>query len=484
MTRSAPHDPAGHGRENYGRASDAWLGQLSAAAHDDPDAWLGDLRAAAGDEPAAPLPPRRRPARRVAATGALVTLFALGAAFTAAAGDRVAGAVADEDGGALLASAGDVSSAIDETTTTDSTTTSEPAATDSVPGGDTAPPAETTTAPPSEEPAIAAPADDGDALGRTPVAPTRAPAAAAAAPAPQATRVARRAATAPTPVARIRRETAQPVVAPVPPTHRVNQLEAEAQGQAGATVWLHTVLPDPTPPSRRLTPAFAKQLRAAAKREHVDWALLLGILRAQGHVESVPATADELDGLARALARAKTQGSAPVLSVTGDTARADQAVAIAHLSRFVGLATLVHGFEWAKPRLGERLLHDKRVTIYDGGRGDIEAGRIDVRVLALIGFLADTYGGVSVSCLESGHRLYARPGVVSAHIYGLAVDIAAVGDTSILGHQAPGGITEETVRSILLLPSELRPRQVISLLGLGGPSFAQADHYNHIHVGF
>jgi hypothetical protein len=40
------------------------------------------------------------------------------------------------------------------------------------------------------------------------------------------------------------------------------------------------------------------------------------------------------------------------------------------------------------------------------------------------------------------------------------------------------------VRSILLLPAELRPRQVISLLGMGGPSFAQADHYNHIHVGF
>ena len=107
-----------------------------------------------------------------------------------------------------------------------------------------------------------------------------------------------------------------------------------------------------------------------------------------------------------------------------------------------------------------------------------------MRVLALVGFLADTYGGVSVSCLESGHRLYARPGVVSAHIYGLAVDISAVGDTTILGHQDPGGITEETVRSILLLPAELRPRQVISLLGLGGPSFAQADHYNHIHVGF
>ena len=198
----------------------------------------------------------------------------------------------------------------------------------------------------------------------------------------------------------------------------------------------------------------------------------------------MPANAAELDSLARTLARAKQQGSAPVLAVTGDTATADQAVAMAHLNRFVGLGALVHGFEWAKPRLGARLLRDKRVSIYGGGRADVEAGRIDVRVLALVGFLADTYGAVSVSCLESGHRLYARPGVVSAHIYGLAVDISAVGKTAILGHQDPGGITDEAVRSILLLPAELRPRQVISLLGFGGPSFAQADHYNHIHVGF
>jgi hypothetical protein len=281
-----------------------------------------------------------------------------------------------------------------------------------------------------------------------------------------------------------RREAAKPLVAPVPHRHRVRQLELENTPKAAATVWLHTVLPDPTPPSRRLTPAFARELRATAKREHVDWALLLGIMRAQGHLESVPATAGELDGLARALARARDQGAAPVLSVTGDTATADRAVAMAHLNRAVGIGALVHGFEWAKDRLGARLLRDRRVAIYDGGRGDIEAGRVDVRVLALIGFLADTYGSVGVSCLVSGHRLYARPGVVSAHMYGLAVDISSVGTTPILGHQDPGGITDEAVRSILLLPAELRPRQVISLLGLGGPSFAQADHYNHIHVGF
>src|SRR3712207_8673382 len=45
------------------------------------------------------------------------------------------------------------------------------------------------------------------------------------------------------------------------------------------------------------------------------------------------------------------------------------------------------------------------------------------------------------------------------------------GGVSITGHQEPGGVTERAVRAILLLPSGLVPRQVISLLGLGGPSF-------------
>ncbi len=40
------------------------------------------------------------------------------------------------------------------------------------------------------------------------------------------------------------------------------------------------------------------------------------------------------------------------------------------------------------------------------------------------------------------------------------------------------------MRNVLLLPSEMQPRQVISLLGLGGPSFPLANHDDHIHVGY
>jgi hypothetical protein len=64
------------------------------------------------------------------------------------------------------------------------------------------------------------------------------------------------------------------------------------------------------------------------------------------------------------------------------------------------------------------------------------------------------------------------------------VDVAALGTTPIAGHQEPGGVTEQAVRALLLLPAELQPKQVISLLGLGGRSLALADHADHIHIGY
>jgi len=40
------------------------------------------------------------------------------------------------------------------------------------------------------------------------------------------------------------------------------------------------------------------------------------------------------------------------------------------------------------------------------------------------------------------------------------------------------------VREILFAPAEIMPRQVISLLGMGGPSFPLSDHGDHIHIGY
>jgi hypothetical protein len=270
------------------------------------------------------------------------------------------------------------------------------------------------------------------------------------------------------------------------PTHKAPALDPEVDHAAGATVWLNSDAPDPTPPAARLQLRFARELVAFSRQAHVDWALVLATLRADGHNGRSPATRVALRGLAFRLGSlgGRANGWAAALSYSRNTATADRVVALRNYYRAVGLASLVRGLLSQKADLQDRVLHDARLNIYSGGRDDVAKGRVDVRVLALMLYLAQTYREVTVSCLVAGHRLYARPGHISAHVYGRAVDIAALHNISITGHQQPGGITEQAVRSILMLPGGMLPAQVISLMGLGGPSFPLANHYDHIHVGY
>jgi hypothetical protein len=262
-------------------------------------------------------------------------------------------------------------------------------------------------------------------------------------------------------------------------------LEFDSESGFGV-VWLHRTLPDPTPPASRLSPTFARRLVATSRENRVEWQFVLGVLRAQGHRGRNPADVGELRTLASRLhgLHANTDEWRAALALNGRTAFADRATALTRYNRAVGLRSLVRGLQSQERALERKVLADSRIDVYAGGRADIADHRINVRVLVLLLYLAESHGQVTVSCLESGHRLYARPGVISAHIYGLAADISGLEGQSILGHQQVGGLTERAVRNILLLPSELQPKQVISLLGLGGPSFPLANHYDHIHVGY
>jgi hypothetical protein len=271
--------------------------------------------------------------------------------------------------------------------------------------------------------------------------------------------------------------------------HRKSKGERERERLQRATaggIWLHRSLPDPISPAERLDPAFADELVKAARENGVGWAIVLAVLRTSGERSSIPAGPLELQivaGRLSALGARKNPGRALRL-LSGSESFAERALALVRYNRAVGLFSLVTGLDHAKPRLQRLILRDPRIGVYWGGEGDIRSGKIDVRVLVLIRYLANVHGKVTVSSLHSGHGLYSRPGVISAHIYGLAVDIAAVEGLSILGNQQPGGVTERSVRSILLLPEELQPKQVISLLGLGGPSFPLGNHDDHIHVGY
>jgi hypothetical protein len=264
--------------------------------------------------------------------------------------------------------------------------------------------------------------------------------------------------------------------------HHAEDRPAEVQEGAYATIWLKRSLPDPLPPAARLSPRFARQLLSISSAAGARWSDVLAVARSRGAHGSVPL---RRKGLERLSARLAEHPHGPLVALAAGHERLlAELRALSRYNRAVGLAAFVRGLEAVKPSLARRVLRDERIDIYAAGRPDIASGGVDVRVLVLLRYLAIGFHQVSVTSLITGHRLFARPGVVSAHVAGLAADIGAIGRTPVSGHQSPGGITERAIEAILLLPGEVHPQQVISLIDLGGSSFALADHYDHIHVGF
>lgn len=179
---------------------------------------------------------------------------------------------------------------------------------------------------------------------------------------------------------------------------------------------------------------------------------------------------------------------------TAAPAADEQELALARYTAAVGVGPIQSAVATSGSQLAAEVLGDERITLVPGARYDIEAGRVDPRVLALLSYLAEAHGEVTVSCLITGHsRLVAQtkaekkrkaPRRVSAHWYGRAVDISSIGGVPVFGNQQPGGLVEQAVEDILALPPSLQPSEVISLLSLSGPSFRLPDHADHLHIGY
>jgi Transglycosylase SLT domain len=138
----------------------------------------------------------------------------------------------------------------------------------------------------------------------------------------------------------------------------------------------------------------------------------------------------------------------------------------------------------SKEQLIRRTLADPRLEVYSCGRDDIQTGQIDRRVLALLEYLTQRGYRLTVTSLKCGHSVYTASGSISHHSTGNAVDIAQINGLPVLGNQGPGSLTEALVKDVLALQGTMTPDQVISLMNLGGPSFAMSDHADHVHVGF
>jgi Transglycosylase SLT domain len=139
----------------------------------------------------------------------------------------------------------------------------------------------------------------------------------------------------------------------------------------------------------------------------------------------------------------------------------------------------------SKEALVKRVLADKGLEIYECGREDIAAGRIDRRILAMLEYLSTSGYELRITSLQCGHGLLTTSGNVSEHSTGDAVDIAVINGTPVTGHQGPGTPTDDLIHEVLRLQGTMHPHQVISLEDLPGEtSFAMADHYDHVHVGY
>lgn len=228
--------------------------------------------------------------------------------------------------------------------------------------------------------------------------------------------------------------------------------------------------------AEQLSPSAAA--RVEAEQDAADRIMLLGKL--------------QLAGVASR--RAGPTLAAPPAARTSKPSPEARQLALARYASAVGSDSLAQVVVESSSRLSQDVLGDSRIDLTSAGRSDVSSGRVDPRVLALLIYLAEAHGQVSVACLITGHSRFVaqtslekkrkKPHVVSAHVSGRAVDISALGGISILGNQQPGGITDLAIEEILSLPASLQPAQVISLLDLSGPSFRLPDHADHIHVGY
>jgi cell wall-associated NlpC family hydrolase len=132
--------------------------------------------------------------------------------------------------------------------------------------------------------------------------------------------------------------------------------------------------------------------------------------------------------------------------------------------------------------LAERLLNDPHVQLSANAQHDLAAGVVDVRLEATLLDLS-AHHDIGISVIKSGHDEFVHGTTnISNHYYGRALDISTVDGR-------PVDATNEAAREVAValgqLDPSIRPTEIGSPWPIDGPEyFSDADHENHIHVGF
>ena len=147
----------------------------------------------------------------------------------------------------------------------------------------------------------------------------------------------------------------------------------------------------------------------------------------------------------------------------------------------LGLTAQPDVIEGSPDALGRRLLTDPRVELSANARGDLEAGRVDPRLEAVL-LQAAGIAPLSVSVFQTGHSYLTVHGTVSNHSFGRAADISVVGGEPVTPRN--DAARDMTVAFAGLSP-EIRPTEIGSPWEIEDVAyFTDGGHQDHLHVGF
>ncbi len=140
----------------------------------------------------------------------------------------------------------------------------------------------------------------------------------------------------------------------------------------------------------------------------------------------------------------------------------------------------------SKEQLETRVLEDPNVRIYACGRRDIQSGAIDRRILADIEFLSASGLKPDISGLKCGNTPNGSNGIDPAGATGASMDISAINNMPIRGHQGAGSVTDITIRRLLTLQGEMAPDEIVSLMSYKSQPTAlkMSNHANRIQVSY
>jgi membrane-bound lytic murein transglycosylase B len=147
-------------------------------------------------------------------------------------------------------------------------------------------------------------------------------------------------------------------------------------------------------------------------------------------------------------------------------------------------ATASDAFLLSKDELQSAVLGDPGIKLGKCDRDQLAAGKVGRRSLALLVFLSRSGLKPTVGELRCGRPVYTAKGLTTSFPPAGTIDISAINGIPITDHQGAGTITDITIRTLLTIPSQFAPKQIVSLMRYpGAPStIAAADYSSYIKV--